>query len=273
MVVGPRQRPSRCEPAPAASCSWSRPSAWPARPSSRCWPRSRKACGCWRKGCGRQWGVDGVTVNTVAAAPHHWVEPGTADALTRAISLSTPAFGHAGDPSTDLAPLIALLDDPDAHFLTAGNPRRRRWHLDGPVTAGALLDGRTVLVTGAGGGVGRGIALACATHGARVVIAARRTETGDVVAARDRGEGRRSAVGALRRDRPDRRRRRGRLRGVRVRRARRDGAQRARAGRRSTRHRGGPRRHLAGDARHRGAGVVPVRARCVPAPRTRRRGH
>jgi len=72
------------------------------------------------KGCGRQWGVDGVTVNTVAAAPHHWVEPGTADALTRAISLSTPAFGHAGDPSTDLAPLIALLDDPDAHFLTAG---------------------------------------------------------------------------------------------------------------------------------------------------------
>jgi NAD(P)-dependent dehydrogenase (short-subunit alcohol dehydrogenase family) len=72
------------------------------------------------KGCGRQWGADGVTVNTVAAAPHHWVEADTADALTRAISLSTPAFGHAGDPSTDLAPLVALLDDPDAHFLTAG---------------------------------------------------------------------------------------------------------------------------------------------------------
>jgi 3-oxoacyl-[acyl-carrier protein] reductase len=72
------------------------------------------------KACGRQWGTDGVTVNTVAAAPHHWVEPGTGDALTRAISLSTPAFGHAGDASTDLAPLIALLDDPDAHFLTAG---------------------------------------------------------------------------------------------------------------------------------------------------------
>jgi NAD(P)-dependent dehydrogenase (short-subunit alcohol dehydrogenase family) len=47
----------------------------------------------------------------------------------------------------------------------------------------ALLEGRTVVVTGAGGGVGRGIALACAAHGARVVIAARRTETGDVVAA------------------------------------------------------------------------------------------
>jgi NAD(P)-dependent dehydrogenase (short-subunit alcohol dehydrogenase family) len=50
------------------------------------------------------------------------------------------------------------------------------------VTAG-LLDGRVVLVTGAGGGVGEGIARACAAHGAAVVIAARRTETGDPVAA------------------------------------------------------------------------------------------
>jgi NAD(P)-dependent dehydrogenase (short-subunit alcohol dehydrogenase family) len=45
-----------------------------------------------------------------------------------------------------------------------------------------LLKGKTVIVTGAGGGVGAGIALACAEHGANVVIAARRTETGDVVA-------------------------------------------------------------------------------------------
>ena len=33
------------------------------------------------KGCGRQWGADGVTVNTIAAAPHHWVDADTADAL------------------------------------------------------------------------------------------------------------------------------------------------------------------------------------------------
>jgi NAD(P)-dependent dehydrogenase (short-subunit alcohol dehydrogenase family) len=72
------------------------------------------------KGCGRQWGVDGVTVNTIAAAPHHWLDDATADELTRAISLSTPAFGRAGDAAADLAPLVALLDDPDAHFLTAG---------------------------------------------------------------------------------------------------------------------------------------------------------
>jgi 3-oxoacyl-[acyl-carrier protein] reductase len=71
------------------------------------------------KGCGRQWGVDGATVNTIAAAPHHWVDADTADALTRGISLSTPAFGGHGSIADDLAPLIALLDDPDAHFLTA----------------------------------------------------------------------------------------------------------------------------------------------------------
>jgi 3-oxoacyl-[acyl-carrier protein] reductase len=71
------------------------------------------------KACGRQWGVDGATVNTVAAAPHHWLDADTADALTRGISLSTPAFGGHGSIADDLAPLIALLDDPDAHFLTA----------------------------------------------------------------------------------------------------------------------------------------------------------
>ena len=30
------------------------------------------------KACGRQWGVDGATVNTIAAAPHHWVDDETA---------------------------------------------------------------------------------------------------------------------------------------------------------------------------------------------------
>ena len=48
--------------------------------------------------------------------------------------------------------------------------------------SGELTD-RTVVVTGAGGGVGMGIALACAAAGANVVVAARRTETGDPVAA------------------------------------------------------------------------------------------
>lgn len=64
--------------------------------------------------------------------------------------------------------------------------------IDDPVPAPAatdLLAGRTVLVTGAGGGVGEGIALACATHGANVVIAARRLETGEPVAAEIRSRG------------------------------------------------------------------------------------
>jgi NAD(P)-dependent dehydrogenase (short-subunit alcohol dehydrogenase family) len=46
-----------------------------------------------------------------------------------------------------------------------------------------LLDEKTVVVTGAGGGIGEGIALACASAGANVVVAARRRETGDPVAA------------------------------------------------------------------------------------------
>jgi len=50
--------------------------------------------------------------------------------------------------------------------------------------AAGLLAGRTVVVTGAGGGVGAGIAEACAAHGASVVIAARRVETGEPVAER-----------------------------------------------------------------------------------------
>jgi 3-oxoacyl-[acyl-carrier protein] reductase len=52
------------------------------------------------------------------------------------------------------------------------------------------LAGRTAIVTGAGQGVGRGIALALAAEGANVVIAARRAETGEPVAAeiRDRGD-------------------------------------------------------------------------------------
>lgn len=53
----------------------------------------------------------------------------------------------------------------------------------------ALLRGRTAIVTGSGGGVGRGIALALAAEGANVVIAARRAITGEETAALIRGEG------------------------------------------------------------------------------------
>jgi len=52
-----------------------------------------------------------------------------------------------------------------------------------------LLTGRVALVTGAGQGVGRGIALALASSGAAVVVAARRAETGEPVAAEIRERG------------------------------------------------------------------------------------
>lgn len=51
------------------------------------------------------------------------------------------------------------------------------------------LDGRVAVVTGAGQGVGRGIALALASAGADVVVAARRAETGEPVAAEVRERG------------------------------------------------------------------------------------
>jgi NAD(P)-dependent dehydrogenase (short-subunit alcohol dehydrogenase family) len=71
------------------------------------------------KSCGRQWGSFGVTVNAIATAPHLWLDDQTGTALTKAVSLSSPAFGGPGDAALDLAPLLELLGDRRAHFLTA----------------------------------------------------------------------------------------------------------------------------------------------------------
>jgi NAD(P)-dependent dehydrogenase (short-subunit alcohol dehydrogenase family) len=49
------------------------------------------------------------------------------------------------------------------------------------VTAGGTLAGRTVVITGAGDGVGRGIALACGASGAHVVVMARRENGAETV--------------------------------------------------------------------------------------------
>ncbi|MFP3408414.1 SDR family NAD(P)-dependent oxidoreductase, partial [Pseudomonas sp. SIMBA_065] len=51
------------------------------------------------------------------------------------------------------------------------------------------LAGQTALVTGAGGGIGRGIALELAAAGAQVVVAARRGTTGEETAQLIRAEG------------------------------------------------------------------------------------
>lgn len=56
------------------------------------------------------------------------------------------------------------------------------------MSGGGRLRGRTAVVTGAGGGIGRGIALALAAECANVVIAARRLLTGEQTAAMIRAE-------------------------------------------------------------------------------------
>ena len=72
------------------------------------------------KGVGRQLGADGVTVNTIATAAHLWLPADDAVAVTGATTLSTAAFGRSGDPAADIAPIVALLGEPEAHFVTAG---------------------------------------------------------------------------------------------------------------------------------------------------------
>jgi NAD(P)-dependent dehydrogenase (short-subunit alcohol dehydrogenase family) len=69
--------------------------------------------------------------------------------------------------------------------------------MDGPVNAHPmdwtksrdLLKGRTAIITGAGGGIGRGLACALGLAGANIVIAARRAVTGDETAELVRADG------------------------------------------------------------------------------------
>jgi 3-oxoacyl-[acyl-carrier protein] reductase len=72
------------------------------------------------KGCGRQWGKHHVTANTIVTEPGLWVGSDAAYELFRAISLSVPAFEDAADARRDVAPLVSVLGDAGAHYLTAG---------------------------------------------------------------------------------------------------------------------------------------------------------
>ena len=106
-------------------------------------------------------GLVGITANTLAAAPNHWVTDDEADALTRSVSLSVPAFGTAGrSRGTIWRRSIADARRPRRALPHRRHPGGRRRDLDGAVSG--LLERKTVVVTGAGGGIGEGIALACA---------------------------------------------------------------------------------------------------------------
>ena len=63
------------------------------------------------KGIAKTWGKDGITVNTIAYAL------GT-DGDTAKTSLAPPALGRIADIEADIAPVVALLDSSDAHFVT-----------------------------------------------------------------------------------------------------------------------------------------------------------
>lgn len=69
------------------------------------------------KGVAKTWGKYGITVNTLAVAAAQLFGDG-GDEIGRALSLSPPALGTIGDPVGDLAPVLALLSSPDAHFVT-----------------------------------------------------------------------------------------------------------------------------------------------------------
>jgi 3-oxoacyl-[acyl-carrier protein] reductase len=69
------------------------------------------------KGVAKTWGKDGITVNTIAVAAPQVFGAGS-EAISNALSLSPPALGSVGDPAADLAPVLALLSSPDAHFVT-----------------------------------------------------------------------------------------------------------------------------------------------------------
>ena len=63
------------------------------------------------KGLAKTWGKDNITVNSIAYAL-------VADPGTMKMSLAPPALGRAADTETDIAPVVALLDSPDAHSVT-----------------------------------------------------------------------------------------------------------------------------------------------------------
>ena len=70
------------------------------------------------KSVAKQWGKYGVTVNTIAVGPQHVIAGDIGREVAEGVSLAVPAMGSAGDAATDLAPLISLLSQDDAHFLT-----------------------------------------------------------------------------------------------------------------------------------------------------------
>ena len=70
------------------------------------------------KSAARQWGPEGLTTAVLAVAPEVAFTPEAGAELAATTTLADPALGRPGDPYGDLAPLLDLLADPAARFVT-----------------------------------------------------------------------------------------------------------------------------------------------------------
>lgn len=72
------------------------------------------------KGVAKQWGADGITTSVLAVNPSVFFDNGKGPSTDGVRDTASPALGRAGDPVTDLAPLLDLLASPKAAFATGG---------------------------------------------------------------------------------------------------------------------------------------------------------
>lgn len=71
------------------------------------------------KSTAKQWGTDKIRVNTIALDPQHFIPGPAGQRLSQVMGLAASSgFGHPGDIARDIAPAIAMLQSPQAHFLT-----------------------------------------------------------------------------------------------------------------------------------------------------------
>jgi NAD(P)-dependent dehydrogenase (short-subunit alcohol dehydrogenase family) len=70
------------------------------------------------KSTARQWGSDGLTTAVLAVAPELAYPPEAAAGISASTSLAGPALGRPGDAYGDVSPLLDLLADPAARFVT-----------------------------------------------------------------------------------------------------------------------------------------------------------
>lgn len=72
------------------------------------------------KGAAKQWGADGVTTTILLVNPTIFFAEGRGPETDGMRDAVIPALGRAGDPATDISPLLDLLADPRAAFTTGG---------------------------------------------------------------------------------------------------------------------------------------------------------